>query len=68
MQSSAREWSTQSGNSANVSVLTESGTPGERMLTVESTGAIVPEQIVMAAVAELARRLDEFKGTIESLR
>ena len=55
-------------NSANVSVLTESETPGERMLTVESTGAIVPEQIVMAAVAELAKRLDEFKGTIESLR
>ena len=55
-------------NSANVSVLTESDAPGERMLTVESTGAIVPEQIVMAAVSELSRRLDEFKGTIESLR
>lgn len=55
-------------NSANLSVLTESGTPGERMLTVESTGAIVPEQIVMAAVAELEKRLGEFKEIIEPLR
>lgn len=55
-------------NSANLSVLTESDTPGERMLTIESTGAIVPEQIVVAAVAELEKRLDEFKETIEPLR
>ena len=56
-------------NSANVSVLTESGSaPDERLLTVESTGAILPEQIVMAAVAELSSRLGDFKSSIDDLR
>lgn len=51
-----------------MSVLTESDSPDERMLTVESTGAIRPEQIVMAGVAELASRLGEFKAAIDGLR
>ena len=56
-------------NSANVSVLTDTGdAPGERLLTVESTGAILPEQIVMAGVAELSSRLGDFKSSIEDLR
>ena len=56
-------------NSANVSVLTESGSsPDERLLTVESTGAIRPEQIVMAGVSELSSRLGDFKSSIDGLR
>ena len=55
-------------NSANVSVLTESESPDERILTVESTGAIRPEQIVLAGVSELANRLGEFKSAIDGLR
>ena len=48
-------------NSANVSTLTESENDDERILTVETTGALEPQHIVLSSVEELANRLDEFK-------
>lgn len=55
-------------NSSNVSVLTETNKENERILTVESTGAIAPEQIVLAGVEELSHRLSEFKVIVEQLK
>ncbi|MDC8438079.1 MAG: DNA-directed RNA polymerase subunit D, partial [Candidatus Nitrosotenuis sp.] len=40
-------------NSANVAVLTHTDKPEEYVLTVETTGALGPEQIITAAVDEL---------------
>lgn len=55
-------------NSANVSVLTHTDKPDEYILTVESTGALAPEQIIVAAAEELEQRLEEFKGVIAELK
>ena len=55
-------------NATNISVLTETGKEDERILTIESTGALSPEQIVLAGVDELSNRLSEFKGMIEQLK
>ena len=45
-------------NSANISTLTETDKEDERILTVESTGALTPEQIVLAGVEEVSNRLN----------
>ncbi len=55
-------------NSANISVLTETNKEDERILTVESTGALKPEQIIIAGVDELSNRLSEFKEIIGQLK
>lgn len=55
-------------NSANVSVLTHTDKEGEYVLTVETTGALSPEQIITAGVDELAQRLEEFKEVITELK
>jgi DNA-directed RNA polymerase subunit D len=55
-------------NSANISVLTETNKEDERVLTVESTGALKPEQIIIAGVDELSNRLSEFKEIIGQLK
>lgn len=55
-------------NSANVSVLTHTDKPDEFILTVESTGALSPEQIITFGVDELASRLEEFKQVITELK
>jgi len=55
-------------NSANISVLTETNKEDERVLTVESTGALKPEQIILAGVDELSSRLAEFKEIIGQLK
>ncbi|MBP0120625.1 MAG: DNA-directed RNA polymerase subunit D [Nitrosarchaeum sp.] len=55
-------------NSANISVLTETNKEDERILTVESTGALKPEQIIIAGVDELSARLTEFKEIIGQLK
>lgn len=55
-------------NSANISVLTETNKEDERVLTVESTGALKPEQIILAGVDELSNRLTEFKEIIGQLK
>ena len=54
-------------NSATVSVLTETGNPEDHVLTIETTGALTPAQIVSAGVEELAKRLDSFKQVISTL-
>jgi len=54
-------------NSANVSTLTETNKDDERILTVESTGALKPEQIILAGVDELGNRLEEFKEMVNRL-
>jgi DNA-directed RNA polymerase subunit D len=55
-------------NSANISVLTHTDKPEEYLLTVESTGALSPEQIIIAGIDELASRLQEFKQVISELK
>ena len=54
-------------NSANVSALTETDKEDERILTVESTGALNPEQIIISGVEEVSNRLSEFKEMISKI-
>ena len=55
-------------NSANISTLTESDKDDERILTVETTGSLEPQHIVVSSVEELSKRLDEFKNYISDLK
>ena len=55
-------------NSSNISVLTETDKEGEHVLTVESTGALTPQQIILGGVKELSNRLGEFKDIISQLK
>ena len=55
-------------NSANISTLTESEKDDERVLTVETTGALEPQHIVLSSVEELANRLDKFKTYLSDLK
>ncbi len=55
-------------NSANISVLTHTDKHDEYVLTVESTGALTPEQIIRSGVDELSQRLEELKGVIAELK
>ena len=54
-------------NSSNIAVLTETDKEDERILTVESTGALKPEQIILAGVEEVGVRLAEFKDMIDQI-
>jgi len=54
-------------NSANVSVLAETGNTDDHLLTVETTGALTASQLVLAGIDELTKRLDGFKQVISSL-
>ena len=54
-------------NASNVSMLTETDKDDERILTIESTGALNPEQIVLAGVDEVGNRLGEFKEMISQI-
>ena len=54
-------------NSANIAVLTKADADDERILTVESTGALPPEQIVTAAVDELSNRLSDFETAVTQI-
>ena len=55
-------------NSSNISVLTETDKDDEKILTIESTGAVAPAQIVLAGVSELSNRLGEFKEISSQLK
>jgi len=55
-------------NSANVSTLIETDKKDESVLTVESTGALSPEQIILAGVDEVSNRLGEFKDMINQIK
>ena len=54
-------------NSANISTLTDTDKEGESTLTVESTGALEPEQIILAGVDEVNNKLGEFKDMISKI-
>ena len=52
-------------NASNVSILT--GTEAEGLvLTVESTGAMDPGEILLAGMDELAERLESFRASTQS--
>ena len=55
-------------NSANISTLTESEKDDERILTVETTGALETQHIIISSVEELSRRLNEFKNLLSDLK
>jgi len=55
-------------NSANISTLIETDKKDESILTVESTGALRPEQIILAGVDEVSNRLVEFKDMINQIK
>jgi len=55
-------------NSANISVLTNTNKEDEHVLTVETTGALEPKEIILNGIDELAKRLDEFKENLGNLR
>ncbi len=55
-------------NSSNISILTETGKEDEHILTVESTGALTPKQIILGGVNELSNRLGEFKDILSELK
>ena len=54
-------------NSSNISVLTETDKEDERILTIESTGSLKPEQLILAGVEEVSNRLVEFKDMIDHI-
>ena len=54
-------------NSANISVLTNTKKKDEHVLTVETTGALQPEEIILTGIDELGKRLDEFKEKLDNL-
>jgi len=55
-------------NSANISTLTDTDKKDESILTVESTGALSPEQIILAGVDEVSNKLVEFKDMINQIK
>ena len=55
-------------NSSNVATLVETGKEDERILTVESTGSLSPEQIILAGVDELGKKIQEFKEVIDEIK
>ena len=54
-------------NASNIAVLAETEKEDERVLTVESTGSLKPEQIILAGVDEVSSRLAEFRDMIKQL-
>ena len=55
-------------NSSNVSILTHTDKNNEYDLTVETTGALEPKEIIIAGVDELAKRLEEFKEILVNFK
>ena len=55
-------------NSSNISTLVNTDKEDEHILTVESTGALSPQQIILGSVEELSLRLDEFKQLVTDLK
>tara|TARA_B110000014_G_C19919239_1_gene475559 strand:+ start:135 stop:737 length:603 start_codon:yes stop_codon:yes gene_type:complete len=55
-------------NSSNVATLTETEKNNERILTVESTGALDPKDIILSSVEQLSSRLSEFKTIMSEIK
>ncbi len=54
-------------NSANISTLTDTDNEDVKVLTVESTGALKPEQIIISGVDEVGNRIGQFKEMIDKV-
>ena len=54
-------------NSANISTLTDTDKENVKILTVESTGALNPEQIIISGADEVSNRLGQFKEMIDQI-
>lgn len=54
-------------NASNVATLVDTKHDDEKILTVETAGALAPEKIVLAAISELSTRLDLFRDTISAI-
>ena len=55
-------------NSANIVTLTDTDKDDEKVLTVESTGALNPKHIILSSVEQLASKLSEFKTIISEIK
>jgi len=55
-------------NSANISTIIDTDKEDEKILTVESTGTLNPEQIILAGVDEVNNKLSQFKETIGQIQ
>lgn len=55
-------------NASNIATLVETDKENERILTVESTGALNPEDIILGGVEELRSGVAEFKDMVEQLK
>lgn len=54
-------------NSANISTLTDTDKDDVKILTIESTGALNPEQIIISGVDEVSNRIGQFKEMIDQI-
>jgi len=45
----------------------DSDKENEKILTVESTGALAPEQIILAGIEEVSNKIVEFKDMINKI-
>ena len=55
-------------NSANIVTLTDTEKEDEKLLTVESTGALNPKHIILSSVEQLSSKLSEFKTIISEIK
>ena len=55
-------------NSSNIAVLLDTKKEDEHILTVETTGALKPREIIIGGINELAKRLEEFKEIIANFK
>ena len=55
-------------NSANIATLTDTEKDDEKILTVESTGALDPKHIILSSVEQLSSKLSEFKTIISEIK
>ena len=55
-------------NSSNIAVLLDTKKEDEHILTVETTGALKPGEIILGGISELAKRLEEFKEILAGFK
>jgi len=55
-------------NAANIATLTPTDKEDEHVLTVETTGALSPERILVEGINELSKRLEDFKILLAELK
>ena len=55
-------------NSSNIAVLLDTKKEDEHVLTVETTGALKPGEIILGGISELAKTLEEFKEILANFK